>query len=148
MSQPVTYHAQSCKSMEGSSLYNLANASSYPENAIADLYSWYRIRNRLTVLKKDRDPGNFIKSSDVITLYHQIVKQGEHVYSGSSVCGCIFSTGRAGKWKASFAATGPGLLLSRYHTSCSLEPYILTLGSPHVVIANSVQILLPSHETQ
>ena len=32
------------------------------------------IRNRLTVLKKDR--GDFIKSSDVLNLYHLIVKQG------------------------------------------------------------------------
>lgn len=37
--------------------------------------SWSSIRNRLTALKKDR--GDFIKTTDVLALYQQIVKQGE-----------------------------------------------------------------------
>jgi len=34
----------------------------------------YSIRNRLTALKKDR--GNFIKPSDVNSLYQAVIKQG------------------------------------------------------------------------
>ena len=36
--------------------------------------SIYSIRNRLTALKKDR--GDFIKSSDVNSLYQAVIKQG------------------------------------------------------------------------
>ncbi|TDL23623.1 hypothetical protein BD410DRAFT_786858 [Rickenella mellea] len=44
-----------------------------PQEELPILESLINIRNRLTVLKKDR--GDFIKSSDVLNLYHQIVKQ-------------------------------------------------------------------------
>jgi hypothetical protein len=37
----------------------------------------YSIRNRLTALKKDR--GEYIKASDVNSLYQAIVKQGSPI---------------------------------------------------------------------
>ncbi|KAL5537113.1 hypothetical protein ACEPAF_936 [Sanghuangporus sanghuang] len=44
-----------------------------PQDELPILESLINIRNRLTVLKKDR--GDFIKTSDVLNLYHQTVKQ-------------------------------------------------------------------------
>ncbi|EJD07338.1 uncharacterized protein FOMMEDRAFT_16036 [Fomitiporia mediterranea MF3/22] len=44
-----------------------------PQEELPILESLINIRNRLAVLKKDR--GDFIKTSDVLNLYHQTVKQ-------------------------------------------------------------------------
>ncbi|KZT27730.1 hypothetical protein NEOLEDRAFT_1130191 [Neolentinus lepideus HHB14362 ss-1] len=48
-------------------------ANSIPQEELPILENVINIRNRLTALKKDR--GEYIKSSDVNTLYQQIVKQ-------------------------------------------------------------------------